>query len=184
MPLTFVASYLRSPQSIGAVVPSSAHLAQAIAAQVGEADALFEIGAGTGAITAALCKLPIPLAAVEQNQALAAKLRARFPDITVLAQSLEHCESELAALPEATAFVSSLPFKSLPAPVAKHLAHILASVIRQHPKRRLIQFSYFPTPPFPAAHGLHWACVCRVWRNLPPAFVWVLSAATYPPLES
>lgn len=176
MPLTFVKTYLRSPQSVGAIVPSTRQLACAMAAEIKGAQAIFEVGAGTGAVTAALQKLNLPLTAVEREPALAARLRSRFPDITVLERGLEHCEAELGSLPPDTTFISSLPFKSLPAPIAHHLAHLLTTAVRRFRTRRLVQFSYFPSPPFPAPPGLHWSCVRRVWRNVPPAFVWVLCA--------
>ena len=74
---------LTRPSLVGAVAPSSRHLARAMNAQVGMADALIELGAGTGAVTEALHRAAParPLLAVELQPDLAAGLQRRLPTI-------------------------------------------------------------------------------------------------------
>jgi len=63
MPVELLFALLRNPASTGAVLPSSRRLANAMANAALGADAVVELGAGTGPVTEALLrKLPgVPL---------------------------------------------------------------------------------------------------------------------------
>ena len=67
--------------TVGAILPSSKRLAEAMARAADGCTRLLELGAGTGAITAALRRRhpQVPLVAVELEPALAGHLRQRFP---------------------------------------------------------------------------------------------------------
>src|SRR5918996_452292 len=60
----FFRQWLRSPKSMGSIIPSSRALARAIAAQVAwqPGQVVVELGAGTGAISQALTDSGLPLA--------------------------------------------------------------------------------------------------------------------------
>jgi phosphatidylethanolamine/phosphatidyl-N-methylethanolamine N-methyltransferase len=175
----FVAALTRH-STVGAIVPSSRHLADAMARAASGAQRLIELGAGTGAITDALCRRhpQVPVLAVEMEQALAGHLRRRFPRIEVrTAKAHKVLRDARRAGP--TALVSSLPFRSLP-PRLRHRSSLeIERFLLSGPKRRLVQYTYLPRPPFALRRGvaLQWRCVETVWRNLPPAWVWELSAA-------
>ncbi|WP_428421026.1 class I SAM-dependent methyltransferase [Methylibium sp.] len=177
----FVALALARPGLVGAVAPSSRRLARAMAAQVGEADALIELGAGTGAVTSALrhAAPTTPLLAVELQANLAAGLQQRFPDVEVACAAAHEVLAQHPQAPADTVLVSSLPFRSLPEPLRSTTLRALLHFIETHPKRRLVQYTYQPRAPFelPAHCPLRWSLREVVWRNLPPAGVWVLRSA-------
>lgn len=178
----FMAVALSRPSLVGAVAPSSRHLARAMAAHMGPADALIELGAGTGAVTEALhhAAPELPLLAVELQPDLAASLERRLPGVEVAcAPAHEVLAARHAAAPAATVIVSSLPFRSLPDGLRRCTLEALVEFVGAHPARRLVQYTYQPRAPFelPSSSPLRWTLREVVWRNLPPAGVWVLAAA-------
>jgi phosphatidylethanolamine/phosphatidyl-N-methylethanolamine N-methyltransferase len=48
--------------------------------------------------------------------------------------------------------------------------------LRRIPGSKLVQFTYQPRPPFQASADFQWRKTCSVWRNAPPAGVWVLQS--------
>lgn len=177
----FFALALARPGLVGAVVPSSRRLARAMAAQVGDAGALIELGAGTGAVTSALrhAAPAVPLLAVELQPDLAAGLQRRFPDVEVACAAAHEVLAQHPPAPADTVLVSSLPFRSLPEPLRSTTLKALLHFIEAHPARRLVQYTYQPRAPFelPAHSPLRWSLREVVWGNLPPAGVWVLRGA-------
>ncbi len=168
-----------NPALVGAVCPSSPWLAAAMADAAQGARLLVELGAGTGAITAALVTRhpAVPLVAVELQHGLADLLQQRFAHVVVqragahvvLAALNEHA-------PPQTVLVSSLPFQSLPAPWRESTVDAIAAFLRTDAQRRLVQYTYRLKAPFelPAGSDLGWTRVGRVWRNAPPASLWSL----------
>lgn len=168
------------PAMVGAVLPSSRHLAQAMAEGADAAARIVELGAGTGAITQALCERhpQVPTTVVELQPELADHLRERFPGVAVL-QAPAH--EVLEALPpgdEPVVLVSSLPFRSLPPRWRDGTSRAIEHFLGAHPARRLIQYTYQPRAPFDLQLGesLVWRKRTVVWRNAPPAWVWELGA--------
>ena len=111
----FMAVALARPSTVGAILPSSRHLADAMARGAAGAQRLIELGAGTGAITEALCEQHpgVPTLAVELDGSLARHLRQPFPRIEVRAAAAHEVLREMRR-PGHAALVSSLPFRSLP----------------------------------------------------------------------
>lgn len=175
----FVRHALRRPATLGAILPSSRHLAHAMTRHAGDAHLLVELGAGTGAVTRALRERhpDVPLVAVEAQPFLAEHLRRRFPDVDVRTELADEVLDGMGDAPEQTIVVSSLPFRSLPGVVRDRTARSICRFLASDRRRRLVQFTYQPRPPFDlpdAARPLHWRFVSLVWRNAPPAGVWVL----------
>jgi phospholipid N-methyltransferase len=177
----FLALAMTQPSLVGALLPSSKRLAQAMAREAEGADALIELGAGTGAVTAALraADPDRPLLAVELQPHLAAGLQRRFPDVDVACAAAHEvlAEQHDQALAD-TVLVSSLPFRSLPEPLRATTLAALLGFVGSHPTRRLVQYTYQPRAPFelPGGSPLSWSLRDVIWGNLPPAGVWVLSA--------
>jgi phosphatidylethanolamine/phosphatidyl-N-methylethanolamine N-methyltransferase len=178
MGAAFLHQLLKSPTLMGAIAPSSRHLAKVMARHASGADVLVELGAGTGIITAELARQhpAIPLVAFEQDQTLASRLREQFPQAKIIAACFHTRIDVLCDLPERAVFVSSLPFRSLPANIAIPTIKALHGLLLNARKRRLIQFTYQPRAPFEAPAGLYWQRYTTVWRNAPPAGVWELTA--------
>lgn len=169
--------WLKTPALVGAILPSSRHLARVMARHAGGAGMLVELGAGTGTITAELVSQypSVPLILFEQNSTLASRLHSRFPQAAIIAGYFHAHTDLLAHLPENAVFVSSLPFRSLPEHIAMPTIAFLHRLLANAPLRRLIQFTYQPRAPFKAPQGLCWRRYVTVWRNAPPAGVWELS---------
>jgi phosphatidylethanolamine/phosphatidyl-N-methylethanolamine N-methyltransferase len=176
----FVAVALARPSTVGAILPSSRQLADAMARAASGAQRLIELGAGTGAITEALCRCHphVPTLAVEMETALAEHLRQRFPQIEVRAAAAHEVLREVQRRPGPTALVSSLPFRSLPPRLRLRSSLAIERFLAEHPARRLVQYTYLPRAPFHLRLGgaLRWRQLEAVWRNVPPAWVWELSS--------
>ena len=179
--LAFIAMALSRPSTVGAVLPSSRRLANTMARAAAGADELIELGAGTGAITAALCRRHpgVPLLAVEMAPRLARHLRERFASITVQEAPAHEVLAGLVGRRGATVLVSSLPFRSLPPALRRRSSLAIEAFLLEHPASRLVQYTYLPWQPFRLQHGsrLRWRRVAAVWGNTPPAWVWELGAA-------
>lgn len=186
MPVQFLFAMLRNPGSTGALVPSSRHLANAMADSAAGADHLIELGAGTGPVTAALLRRwpGVPLVAVELQPRLAHRLQRHYPGVDVRQATAKEIVDGHIDTPGRIVLVSSLPFRSLPAEIAAETIESLCAFLTRAPERRLIQFTYQPRAPFKPQHGLRWRRVTTIWRNTPPAGVWELqldgSTGTHP----
>jgi phosphatidylethanolamine/phosphatidyl-N-methylethanolamine N-methyltransferase len=169
------------PSTVGAILPSSRRLAETMARAAAGSQGLIELGAGTGAITAALCRChpDVPLLAVELEPQLARQLRKRFPTLQVRAAAADEVLREAAGVPDATVLVSSLPFRSLPPRLRMRSSLAIERFLTERPGRRLLQYSYLPRAPFELRHPdrLRWRRLAAVWENVPPAWVWELGAA-------
>ena len=177
----FITSALSRPRMVGAILPSSRRLADAMARAAAGSQRLIELGSGTGTITAALCRCHpgIPILAVELELELAQYLRERFPMIEVRAAAAHEvlCEPECGSA--AAVLVSSLPFRSLPPRLRIRSSVAIERFLIERPASRLVQYTYLPWEPFHLRFGksLRWQRLELVWRNAPPAWVWELSSS-------
>jgi phospholipid N-methyltransferase len=168
---------LKTANLTGAVAPSSRYLASAMVRATGDVHHVVELGAGTGPVTKELrSRLPdASLVAVEIQPALAQQLRNRFSGLDVR-QGLAHQILDGLAYPDPAAVVSSLPFRSLPQDLRELTIASIERFLRRVPGSRLVQFTYQPRAPFEASADFRWRKTCSVWRNAPPAGVWVLQS--------
>ena len=180
----FLKRWLRRPFAMGAVIPSSRLLAEAMAratvqALDGRPGHIVELGAGTGQVTKALLAagiVPARLALVERDPELATFLRRHFTEPKIIegdAARLPRLLADNGTAPIA-AVVSSLPLLSLPTEIVNGIVH---GVFEALPRgAALVQFTYGPTPPVPRALREQLRLVGsrgrRIWRNVPPAVVW------------
>jgi phosphatidylethanolamine/phosphatidyl-N-methylethanolamine N-methyltransferase len=174
----FLSRWLRAPQFIGAVAPSSRGLARAMARQIDPhgQGIVVELGGGTGSITRALLErgiAPARLVVVERDRLLAALLRKRFPGVKVLRGDAAELTALLRplAIASVASVVSSLPLLSLPKPARRRI--IEESFALLDAQGAFIQFTYGVASPLAApAYGLEGHVAQRIWRNFPPAVVW------------
>jgi phospholipid N-methyltransferase len=177
---TMLVQFLRAPTFMGGIVPSSSLLALAMSRQAAGFDAVVELGAGTGAVTRRLVAdhPRVALTVIEREPRLARLLARRYSHARVHDGCVHDCVECLLAQPPRTVAVSSLPFRSLPDDVAYATAGLLERFLLAHPSRRLVQYSYGLRHPFAFRDPrLAWRRVERVWRNVPPAIVWVAAVA-------
>lgn len=177
--LEFFLSYLKNPSLIGAVLPSTPHLANALARQALGARFIVELGAGTGAVTKELrATFPnLPMVLVEQDKSLAEGLSQRFGRCKVVAECLHENPQVLQDLPADSVLVSSLPFRSMAADIRNPTLNLICQFLLEKTGRKLVQFTYGVRPPFePTDTRLAWRHEEVVLRNLPPASIWTLAS--------
>lgn len=179
--LVFFSKWLKSPLKVASVRPSSAQLASAMAAALPENDGLvIELGGGTGAITQALLNAGVTLdrlVVIERDADFHRHLHKRFPGIKLLRGDALHLRSLLRGNGDAPlrAIVSGLPLLSMNAAAQRRLMQEAFSLTST--PIPFIQFTYGLASPLRKTiqHelGLSARCVSKVYRNLPPAKVWV-----------
>lgn len=177
----FLGQLIRRPRQVSALAPSSEDLARAMAARIPRPSGrVAEFGPGTGKLTRAILDrgvAPGNLTLFELNPDFCARLRERFPGVTVVnapAQDLAaHCAPGLVAV------VSGLPLLSM----SEELQHaiVAAAFSRLAPDGVFIQFTYGPQSSVAEsvrrALGLRAERGVKVWNNLPPARVWTYRRA-------
>jgi phosphatidylethanolamine/phosphatidyl-N-methylethanolamine N-methyltransferase len=178
----FIASWLQHPLKVGAVSPSGRALARAVAAEIDPSipGAVVELGPGTGPVTEALVErgiAPERLVLVEYDPEFCALLRRRYPGATVIegdAYALADTLSGIIKEPLA-AIASCLPLMTRPLSVRVRLLNAAIRMLR--PGAPFVQFTYAMTAPIPSRKRRYRITSSpRIWKNLPPARVWVYRA--------
>jgi phosphatidylethanolamine/phosphatidyl-N-methylethanolamine N-methyltransferase len=180
--LQFLRGLVANPRNVGAVAPSSGWLARAVAAQIDLAQPgpILELGPGTGSITEAILRRgisPDRLTAIEYDPDFAKQIAARFHGVHVILGDAFDLGRSLAerASDRFAAVVSGIPLLNVP--TEKRRALIEDSLERVRPGGPFVQFSYGFQPPIPAPAGATVRLASFVWRNIPPARVWVYRRA-------
>jgi phosphatidylethanolamine/phosphatidyl-N-methylethanolamine N-methyltransferase len=177
--MRFIRSWLEKPLAIGAVTPSGKVLARTMARYVDPATSgpVVELGPGTGPVTEALVEEgidPARLVLIEFNPTFCKLLRARYPTATVVqgdAYGLRHLLGGMLQRP-AAAVVSGLPLVTKPVGTRLRLLREALELLR--PGAPFIQFTYGVVSPIPKRlAGVRAEASERIWKNMPPARVWV-----------
>lgn len=173
--LSFVQRMARNPRAVGAISPASPALAEAMAAQVDfdRPGRVLELGPGTGAVTKALIRRglgPGRVIAVEADNTFAGMLRSRFPGLEVVEGDATDA-ARIEKLGPFNAIISSLPLLNFPVHERAALVQALLKLVP--PGAPFVQYSYGMKPPLPRSAELKVSLAAKVWRNLPPARIWV-----------
>lgn len=187
--LNFAREFILSPRSTGAIAPSSQGLAQTITqiAGVQYADTVVEFGSGTGVFTEQIRKAISPntlFFAMEINPVFVAKTRERCPGVTVYQDRACKTRQYLEENNRSTCdcIISGLPWTLFSDEEQDRILDVTASVLR--PGGRFVTFSYLGVGlkrngrRFRSVLPQHFKSVetsRMVWRNLPPAYVYVCS---------
>lgn len=171
--------------TIGAIAPSGPHLASAMAGFIDASSegGVVELGPGTGVVTQAILErgiVPQRLASIEYSSDFATLLSQRLPGVHVVRGDAFDLTSALAGWEPAqaplAAVISSLPLFT--SPPEKRRALVVAALERLAPGAPFVQFSYALVPPVPAESGaISLTRTGWIWRNMPPARVWVYRKA-------
>ncbi len=169
--MMFAKELIKSPRSMGTLCPSGDLLAKTMASKVPSGNGLVvEIGAGTGAVTAALLQnsaIRNRLLVLERSACMVKLLRTKFPDANIIHGDAAHLSSYLNA--PVDCIVSSLPFVSLPTKVRNT---IIAELRHCLGRGTMVQFTYaFGRDPYLSRAGFNCLSTTTVWRNMPPARV-------------
>jgi phosphatidylethanolamine/phosphatidyl-N-methylethanolamine N-methyltransferase len=183
----FLSAALRRPGTVGAVVPSSARLAEVLAAVVPRegSPVVVELGPGTGAVSAVISRRLPPTArhlAVELDPRMVSYLQRNRPDLEVVPGDAAHLAALLAerGVVQADAVIGGLPWALFDRPAQREILAQISQVIGA--TGAFTTFAYL--------HGMTLAAARRfratlratfeevvvsatVWRNVPPAFVYV-----------
>jgi phosphatidylethanolamine/phosphatidyl-N-methylethanolamine N-methyltransferase len=177
--LRFIRSWIEKPLAIGAVTPSSRALARTMAryVDVHGTGPIIELGPGTGPVTDALIQRgvdPERLVLVEFDAHFCKLLQKRYPQATVVqgdAYGLRKLLDNLLVQP-AAAIVSGLPLMTKP--LRTRLRLISEGMSLLSPGAPFVQFTYAVVSPIPKRlAGVRAEASAPVWRNMPPARVWV-----------
>ena len=100
-------------------------------------------------------------------------LRQRFPDATVVQADAYRLRESLAHVARhgAAAVVSGLPLMTKPLRTRLRLFRDALALLA--PQAPFVQFTYAVVPPIPKLAGVKVEASERIWRNMPPARVWV-----------
>ena len=152
---------------VGAIAPSSAELCEAMVAELPplrNGESILELGPGTGRMTKAMIQVGIPprqIIAIERSAEMAEQFELLYPGVELwMGDALElgsACRSR-----RISSVLSSLP--NIDIGVALRAFDIGV--------KRFVQFTYKPWSPI----RLPGQRRKLVWRNLPPAWVWVYDA--------
>jgi phosphatidylethanolamine/phosphatidyl-N-methylethanolamine N-methyltransferase len=176
----FLKGLIARPKNVAALTPSSPALARAVAAQVNPdiRGRVLELGPGTGAVTEALIErgiAPERIVAIEYDFEFVRLVAQRFPGVHVQQGDAFDFARALKDGDPFAAIVSGLPL--LNHPVERRRALIEGALERLKPGAPFVQFSYGTRPPIPAPDGSTVERAAFVFKNLPPARVWVYRRA-------
>lgn len=180
----FFKRWMRSPLSLGAILPSSKSLAKLVASTVvtdnakaiQEGKIIVEIGAGTGSFTAALLEAGIPkkqIICVELDPTLFQYLTKRFPQLLTIQGDASKLRELLPSTYHDTvaSVVSGIPMLPLPEHVQQAIVHSAFDLLDE--RGTFYQFTYSPFSSIPAKNfALQKRRVGTVFLNFPPATVW------------
>ncbi len=177
--IIFIKEILQNFSAMGTLVPTSNHAARQMARQVVSADEgyIVELGAGTGAITAALLNQVSDhskLIIIEQSKDLADHLKRRFPNLNIIHGDALHLQELLGDKSQSvSAIVSALPLAVMPKPIVDEISRQIHLVLKKH--GRLIQISYHWRRSYPYFQDQFKRLYSKyVWLNIPPARIHVL----------
>jgi phosphatidylethanolamine/phosphatidyl-N-methylethanolamine N-methyltransferase len=179
----FFGKWLRDPLRMGTFLPSGPALARAVAAaaNTGREGAVVELGGGTGAVTKALLAAgvaPEDLVVIEREKGLYALLVSRFPNVRIVHGDALQMKELLAGIGPVKAVVSGIPLLNMPPSFQKRLLRASFDLLGEGGV--FVQFTYGPGSPVPDRRlkslGLQPRLSSRVWRNVPPASVWQITA--------
>ncbi|MBD8878643.1 class I SAM-dependent methyltransferase [Roseibium polysiphoniae] len=180
----FLRTWVESPLKTGAVSPSGPLLAEKMASFITpEPGAHFvELGPGTGVVTKAILDRGVPpqnLVSIEYSDDFYRLLRKRFPDLNVI-QGDAYALGTIFSEGDGSDFakdgldgiVSSLPLFSRSEEARE--CFVLDALKLLKPGAPLVQFSYALVPPVKPRAGMFSLTKSEwIWKNLPPARVWV-----------
>ncbi|MEN9916947.1 MAG: hypothetical protein RLY40_879 [Pseudomonadota bacterium] len=171
----FLYEAVMHPSMVGALFPSSKRLANSLAQQISKNSPglVVELGAGTGAITAALIdqkKLFHQLIVIERSAKLVNHLVQRFPGLNIVrgdACQLHELINKFNAFPT-QAIVSSLPLRTLSPSVVEKIGIEINRVLIKGGLYIQYTYSLWGKPLYPSSQ-LKLIQQQWVWQNLPPA---------------
>lgn len=173
----FLKKFIRSPATIGSIIPSSPALVSSLLAAINwsQTRIIVELGAGTGAVTRSINDKRLPgstFLSFERDQQMQSDLRRQFPDIDFCndAFGLDQILAERGH-ERVDCVVSCLPFANF----SRHQQALLLGNIHRslRPGGLFIAFQY-SNQLRPSLSAVYDDIDCQlVMLNIPPALVYV-----------
>lgn len=179
--------FLKDPNSIGAIVPSSRALAKKMvkAIEIEKRHNIIELGPGTGPMTAVINEKLQPhqkYLGIDINQSMINNLKIKFPQRNFICGSVENIRkiADANGMKTADAIVCSLPWALLPIRVQLRCFAALRNLCP--PGSVFVTFAYLQGIPLPGGRALKALLASEfktvktssvVWRNIPPAVVYI-----------
>ena len=179
----FMRHLVRQPMQVGALSPSSRHLASSLVEGMRPGSRVIELGAGTGAVTRAILDAGVrscDLTLVEKNEEFADLLEQHFPGTNVIRANAVSLRHYLCPNTELADFVvSGLPLLLFP---ERTKLRLLSQIFRQlREDGCLYQFTYGVWCPISRSTlrclGLEASLIKITVRNFPPAFTYRIARA-------
>ncbi len=175
----FLKEYLSAPDTIGAIAPSSRHLAASMTASIdfGKAHCIVEYGAGTGVFTQDVVtrkRRDTTYIVIEQNERFYEILRKQFhgmPGVVLVHGDARNVCGFLReqGFRHADYIISGLPFTSLPQKVSHRILSQTQKAIGTEGVFTTFQYTLLRKTFLENYFNIQ--RIVRVWRNLPPAYV-------------
>jgi phospholipid N-methyltransferase len=177
--LLFLLQYIVRPRTVGAILPSSKHLADKMINTIDFSNAKYivEYGPGTGVFTQELINRrdkQTVILLIENNYEFFSSLMKKYKDeanLYVVHGSAENVDTYLEKykIPYADYVVSGLPFASLPKNVSSTILNKTKRIIREDGKFITFQYTLFMKQHINSYFGI--INVNKEYRNIPPAYI-------------
>lgn len=179
--LKLISGFIRSPRSVGSIIPSSQSLSRRLAAFPSKrADTIIELGAGTGPITREITQKTNHLICYEKCTVMSSTLQERHPNAVIKSEDAMGCVRDIHNshdIGRKCHIISSLPLTTMPRDyVRKLLFEISESLL---PEEYFCCFLYWPNillkrnkwiPKLLSSNFNHINYSLEV-KNLPPALI-------------
>ena len=137
---------------------------------------VIELGPGTGPVTEALIERGVILRGSFWSNSIRSSASfspSASPKRWWCRRTPIGCASRCASLArhDAAAVVSGLPLMTKPLRMRMRLLREALALLQ--PSAPFVQFTYAVVPPIPKLNGVRVEASRRIWRNVPPARVWV-----------
>lgn len=176
--IRFIKGMISTPKTVGAIMPTSARMANRMASiiETGSGLPVLELGPGTGVITKAILDkgvAPENVVSVEYSGEFVRHLRGKYPGVNFingdafsLAETLQNYRGQ-----KFDCVISGIPLLNFPMHQRVKLIEDLLKLVPVG--RPIVQFSYGPISPVVARPDSY---VIKhfdfVIRNIPPAQIW------------
>jgi phosphatidylethanolamine/phosphatidyl-N-methylethanolamine N-methyltransferase len=176
--IRFLKGVMSTPKTVGAIMPTSARMANRMASiiDIGSGLPVLELGPGTGVITKAILDTgvkPEKLVSVEYSSDFVRHLRGKYPGVNFitgdafsLAETLQDYRGQ-----KFDCVISGIPLLNFPMHQRVKLIEDLLKLVPTG--RPVVQFSYGPVSPVVARPDSYTIKHFDfVMRNIPPAQIW------------
>jgi phosphatidylethanolamine/phosphatidyl-N-methylethanolamine N-methyltransferase len=176
--IRFIKGVISTPKTVGAIMPTSARMANRMASIIDTGSGLpvLELGPGTGVITKAILDKgvkPENVVSVEYSSDFVRHLRGKYPGVNFingdafsLAETLENYRGQ-----KFDCVISGIPLLNFPMHQRVKLVEDLLKLIPIG--RPIVQFSYGPVSPVVARPDSYTIKHFDfIMRNIPPAQIW------------